>query len=199
MFLLLHSSDGDDDMTGALAQGDGFSPVAHVGADGSFEWKNVLPGNYSVQISEASTMPDSFLKSVTAGGHDGLESGFSINGGTVALDLLASGNGAVAEGVVTGAKDEAVADVMVVAVPGVRFRNHPALYRKAVTDQSGRFRLRGLPPGDYTLYAFESLEGDEFYNPEFLKLYEGQGKTLRLSEGERKSLQIKAIPGEDQP
>jgi hypothetical protein len=43
------------------------------------------------------------------------------------------------------------------------------------------------------------VEGEEYYSPEFLKLYEGQGKTLRLSEGERKSLQIKVIPGEDQP
>jgi hypothetical protein len=199
VFLMLRSTDGDDDMMGALAQADGFSPVAHVGADGSFEWKNIPPGNYSVQISDASTMPDWFLKSVFAGGHDGLESGFSVSGATVALDLVASGNGAVAEGAVTDSKEEAVAGAAVVAVPDVRFRNHPERYRKSITDQSGRFSLRGLPPGNYTLYAFESSEGDEFYNPEFLKLYEGQGKTLRLSEGERKSVQIKAIPGEDQP
>ena len=199
MFLVLRSAEGDDEMLGALAEGDSFSPVAHVGADGGFEWKNVPPGNYSVQISEASTMPDWFLKSVTAGGHDGLDFGFSMSGGSVTLDVLASGNGAFAEGVVTGRKDEAVADVVVIAVPEARFRNHPERYHKAVTDQSGRFSLRGLPPGDYTLYAWESVEGEEYYSPEFVKLYEGQGKTLRLSEGERKSLQIKVIPGEDQP
>jgi hypothetical protein len=56
-----------------------------------------------------------------------------------------------------------------------------------------------LPPGDYTLFAWESVDGDVYYNPEFLKSYEGQGKALSLTEGERKSLQIKAIPaGEDQ-
>jgi hypothetical protein len=197
MFLVLCSADGDDDMLGALAEGDGFSPMAHVGADGSFEWKNVPPGNYSIQISEASTMPDWFLKSVTAGGRDGSESGFTVSGGTVALDLMASGNGAFAEGVVTGRKDEAVADVVVIAVPEARFRNRPERYRKAVTDQAGRFSLRGLPPGDYTLYAWESLEGEEYYSPEFLKSSEGQGKTLHLNEGDRKSVQIKVIAGED--
>ncbi len=198
VFLILRAADGDDDMS-ALGQGEGFSPVAHVGADGSFEWKNVPPGNYSVEISEASTMPDWFLKSVTAGGHDGLESGFNVSGGAVTLDLLASGNGAVVEGVVTGAKDEVVADAAVIAVPGLLLRNHPERYRKAVTDQRGRFSLRGLPPGDYTLYAFDSLEGDEFYNPEFLKLYEGQGIALRLNEGERKNLRVKSVASEDQP
>ena len=144
-------------------------------------------------------MPDWFLKSVMAGGRDGSESGFSVSSGTVTLDLLASGNGSFAEGVVTGRKDEAVADVVVVAVPELRFRNRPERYRKAVTDQTGRFSLRGLPPGDFTLYAWDSVEGEEYYSPEFLKRYEGQGKTLRLNEGERKSVQIKAIPSEDQP
>jgi hypothetical protein len=199
VFLVLRSADGDDDMIGALAEVDGFSPVTHVGADGSFEWKNVPPANYLVQIAEASTMPDWFLKSVMAGGRDGSESGFSVSSGTVTLDLLASGNGAFVEGVVTGRKDEVVADVTVVAVPEVRFRNRPERYRKAVTDQSGRFSLRGLPAGDFTLYAWESVEGEEYYSPEFLKSYEGQGKVLRLNESERKSVQIKAIPSADQP
>ena len=196
IFLMLRSSEGDDD-TMVTPQGDSFSSVAHVGGDGNFEWKNVPPGNYFVQISEASDTPDYFMKSVNAGGHDSLESGFSVGGGTIALDLVASGNGAVAEGVVSGSKDEAVPDVTVVAVPGLRFRNRPERYRKAITDQSGHFSFRGLPPGEYTLYAFESLEGDEFYNPEFLKVHEGQGKTLHLAEGERKNLQVRSIPGEE--
>jgi hypothetical protein len=200
MFLLLRSADGDDDVLGAVSLSEGFSTVAHVNADGSFEWKNIPPGHYSVQMSEASALPDWFLKSVAAGGRDAADSGFSLNGSTSTLDLLivASANGAVAEGVATNQKDEPVADAVVVAVPAARFqRGHPDRYRKAVTDQSGRFTLRGLPPGDYTLFAWESVDGEAYYDPEFLQGYEGQGKALSLTEGERKSLQIKAIPASD--
>ena len=198
IFLLLRSTDGDgeDDALGAFTMREDFSTLAHVNADGSFEWKGVPAGHYSVQISDASAMPDWFLKSV-ASGRDAADSGFSVSGGTTTLDLVASANGAVAEGVATTHKDEPVADAVVVAVPEARFRSHPDRYRKAVTDQGGRFTLRGLPPGNYTLFAWESVDGEAYYNPEFLKGYEGQGKALNLGEGERKSVQLKAISAVD--
>jgi hypothetical protein len=204
MFLLLRSSDndsdGDNDSLSSITMGISFSNVAHVNGDGSFEWKNVPAGNYAVQISEASTMPDWFLKSVTAGGRDVGDSGFSVSGGTTNLTLVASANGAAAEGLASNQQDEPVADAVVVAVPETRFRNHPDRYRKALTDQSGRFRLRGLPSGDYTLFAWESVDGEAYCNPEFLKSYEGQGKALHVTEGLRVSVQLKTIPAaEDQP
>jgi hypothetical protein len=198
IFLQLRLADGDDDSLASFSLEDGFSTLAHVNADGTFEWKNVPAGHYSIQLSDASAMPDWFLKSVTAG-HDAVDSGFSVGGGTTSVDLVASANGAVVEGIATSQKDEPVTDAVVVAVPEAPFRSHPERYRKAVSDQSGHFILRGLPPGDYTLFAWESVDGDAYYNPEFLKSYEGQGKALSFIEGERKSLQLKVIPAaEDQ-
>jgi len=67
-------------------------------------------------------------------------------------------------------------------------------YRKTVCDQSGLFTLRGLRPGDYTLFAWESVDGESYYSPDFVKNYESQGSALHLGEGERKSVQLLAIP-----
>jgi hypothetical protein len=64
-----------------------------------------------------------------------------------------------------------------------------------VSDQSGRFSLRGIQPGDYTVLAWESVDGEAYYNPEFLKSYEGQGSSLRVSEGDRKGLRVEVISG----
>ncbi len=128
------------------------------------------------------------------------DSGISVNGGTVVLDLVASANGAVVNGVVTNRKGEPVANAVIVAVPEPRLRTRTDRYHKTVSDQAGRFILRGIPPGDYTLLAWESMDGDAYYNPEFLKTYEGQGSALHASEGERQSVQLEAIPEtEDQP
>ncbi len=199
-FLLLRSPGNDDDILRSVSMGAGFSPLTHVNTDGSFGWTDVPPGHYSIQLSDASAMPDYFLKSVTVSGHDASDSGFNLNGATITMDVVVSGKGAIAEGVATNAKEELVADAVVVAVPETRFRSHPDRYRKAVTDQSGRFALRGLPPGNYTVFAWESVDSEAYYNPEFLKNYEGQGKALRVAEGDRASLPVKTIPEiEDQP
>ena len=94
----------------------------------------------------------------------------------------------------TNQKDEPVADAVVVAVPEARFRTHPDRYRKAATDQSGHFSLRGLPSGDYTVFAWESVDGDAYYDSEFLKSCEAQGKALHVSEGDRTTVQLRTIP-----
>jgi hypothetical protein len=202
IFLVLRSSDGDDETLGTVAGGLS-SAVAHVNSDGSFEWKNVPAGHYSIQISEASEMPDWFLKSVLAGGSDATDSGFSVSGGAITVDLVASANGAAVEGTVVyqhpGSetdgpnKDEPVADAVVVAVPEARFRNHPERYRKVVSDQRGQFLLRGLPPGDYTLFAWESVDGEAYYDPQFLRVYEGQGKAFHAVPGDHATFELKVI------
>jgi hypothetical protein len=85
-------------------------------------------------------------------------------------------------------------------VPESRLRGRVERYRKTVSDQSGWFTLHGVVPGDYAVLAWESVEGEAYYNPEFLKTYEGQGSALRVGEGDRKSLRLEVIPeSEEQP
>jgi uncharacterized protein (DUF2141 family) len=200
IFLSLQSTDNEDD-TSAFTLGEGFSNLAHVAPDGSFEWNGIPPGEYSVRlVTDADANADWYLKSTVVAGRDVSDSGISINGGTLALDLVASARGAVAEGVAADRKGDPVANAVIVAVPEPRLRSRLDRYRKTVSDQSGRFNLRGLPPGDYTVFAWESVDGEAYYNPNFLKIYEAQGTALRVSEGDRKALQLEAIPEvEDQP
>jgi len=199
-FLSLRSAEGDDDVLGALSLGEGFATVAHVNRDGSFEWKSVPPGRYYIELAgDPGANADWFVKSMAAGGREATDAGFSVGGGVAAVELVASANGAVADGVVADAKGEPLANATVVAVPEARLRARTDRYRKTVSDQSGHFTLHGLPPGEYTLFAWESVDGEAYYNPEFLKSYDGQGTVLRVSEGERKSLQLAVIPGVEDP
>jgi hypothetical protein len=216
VFLSLLSADGDDDVSsampigaglaalpqviadGSVESGESFAPQTHVKADGSFEWKDVPAGHYYIQFSgDESVSSDWFLKSVVVAGRDVTDSGFSVNGGSSVLDLVASSDGAVVDGLVANTKSEPVANAVVVAVPEPRLRSRTDRYYKTVTDQSGRFTLHGVTPGAYTLIAWESVDGEAYYNPEFLNKYAGQGKALHLTEGERTSVQLQAVSWEE--
>jgi len=194
IFLALQSVDPEQDEA-MIASRETFSSIAHVAPDGSFQWTDVPAGDYYVQVMGDSAGNEGwFVKSLTAGGRDLNDSGLSLSGGSASLDLVVSVNGAVVEGVAVDHNGEPTANALVVAVPEPRLRSRPDLYRKTVTDQSGRFTLRGIRPGQYTFFALETVEGDAYYNSDFLKSYEQQGTPLQLSEGARKSLQLKVIP-----
>jgi len=192
IFLTLQAVEGEPE--GGVTFGEGFSNITHVAADGSFQWTDVPAGSYYVEMAGENGEGDGwYLKAVSAGGRDVNDVGMSVSGGLVVMDVVASANGGVVEGVITDHKGEAVANAVVVAVPEARLRGRVDRYRKTVSDQSGHFSLRGLRPGEYTLLAWESVDEGAYYNPEFLKVYEGQGTVLRVSEGERKSVHVEAI------
>jgi hypothetical protein len=193
-FLILHPADGDDDDR-AFAAGESFTNLTHVMRDGSFEWNDIPAGNYSIQfVGDANANPDWFVKSVLSAGHDVNDSGISVNGGTMMVDLVASANGGTVDGIAVDAKGDPLPNAIVVLVPEARLRSHSDRYGKTVSDQTGRFSLRGVRPGDYTLYAWESLDGDAYFNPDFLKAYEGQGSAVHVGEGERKNVQAQVVP-----
>jgi len=200
MFLSLQSTDGEDDAS-AFTLGEGFSNLAHVAPDGSFAWSGVPPGDYCVHfITDSDANADWYLKSTLIAGRDVNDSGISVNSGSLVLDLVASPRGAVAEGLATDRKGDPVPNAVIVAVPESRLRGRVDRYRKTVSDQSGRFTLHGLPPGTYTVFAWESVDGEAYYNPDFLKTSEAQGTPLHVTEADRKPLQLEVIPeAEDQP
>jgi hypothetical protein len=62
-----------------------------------------------------------------------------------------------------------------------------------VADQAGAFQIRGLPPGDYRLYAWQQVEEGAWMDPDFLAPLTGKAEKVSLSEGGRESRQVKMI------
>lgn len=189
-FLLLQSTDNDDMDT----VGEHFTNLAHVSPDGSFQWGDVPQGKYYLQlVHTGGTNEGWFLKSVLLGGRDISDAGIPVNGGTIMLELVASTNGATVDGIATNSQGEMAANAVVVAVPEARMRGRLDRYATTVSDQNGHFVLQGIRPGDYTLLAWDSVDGEQYYNPDFVKNYEGQGTSIRVGEGDRKSVQLPVI------
>ncbi len=173
-----------------------FGANAPVDRSGNFEWKNVNPGNYIVQVYGGNGQ-GTFLKSVTLGGRD-IATGFTPSG-PATLELVVSTSGGMIEGVVVEKEkdvdnDYPVANATVVAVPEEKFRKLPDHFGVGSTDQHGRFTIRGVAPGSYTLYAWQDLAEGVYRDPDFLKSQEANGMAVKVEEGSRRQVELKASP-----
>jgi protocatechuate 3,4-dioxygenase beta subunit len=165
---------------------------SRVREDGSFRLRNVGDGEYRVSLRGLPA--DFYLKEARLGNDDVLE-GLAISGGRLPgpLELLLSPNGGRIEGTVRGEEQQALGGVRVVLVPEPRRRHQFHLYKTSTTDQYGRFTLRGIPPGEYKLFAWEEVESGAYQDSEFLHPYEKHGEDVRVQEGETINVELDAI------
>jgi Carboxypeptidase regulatory-like domain len=165
---------------------------ARVDSDGSFTLNDApdLP----LRVSVYGQSQDSYLKAVTYGGVDSLEDGFTARAGVAAtLEVTLSSRGAHVQGSVINAEGLPAVGVCVVLVPDGKHRTRLSLYKEAQTDQRGQFLLRGISPGDYTLFSWNEVEVGAWEDPDFLKAFEDRGEKVTVQEGEAKSINLTAI------
>lgn len=159
---------------------------------GTVTFNKVYDGNYNVR---AGGLPDdAYLSKAVFDEKDVINEAMKIRGGAGKLDLTISSNGAHVEGSVLDKDHQPVTSAMVVLVPEEAKRSRSDLFRTATSDQYGHFVLRGVPPGSYKLFAWEAIDYGAYQDPDFLKAYEDQGKTVQLAPGERSSPELKVIP-----
>ena len=58
-------------------------------------------------------------------------------------------------------------------------------------DQDGRFKITGLPPGEYYVVAVDRLESDQSRDPEFLERARSRAVSLSLREGETRNVELR--------
>ena len=58
-------------------------------------------------------------------------------------------------------------------------------------DQDGRFKISGLPAGDYYVVAVDRIEPGEASDPDFLERVRSRATSLSLNEGETKTVDLR--------
>jgi hypothetical protein len=96
-------------------------------------------------------------------------------------------------GTLTTEQGAAVTELTVIA-----FSTDPTFWRPqsrqiatARPDQTGRFRIRGLPAGDYYLAAVDPAQQGEWYDPSYLDEHRVNAAQVSLGEGETKTQDFK--------
>jgi len=168
-----------------------------VAADGaSLAFQGRLRPGEPYTVSAANLPNDDYLKDVRTDGHSIERNQLTGSGPHQQIEIVISTAGGHIEGVVWDQKDQP-ASVSVLLIPDSAHRTYFDLFRKAHSNREGKFTLRGVPPGTYTVLAFDGVDPDDLLSdPELLKSYADRGESLIVSEGGHYAPLLHVISGD---
>jgi carboxypeptidase family protein len=172
----------------------GMTGPAPVHDDLTFEAK-ARPGTMRVQL--ANPMPGWAIRSVRYRGVDVIDTGLELraNENVTDVDVELTNRLTDLSGVVTTAKGETVKDYSIVVFPIDREKWTPTsrYLKTARPDQDGRYKVNGLPPGEYRVIAVDYVDSNDWNDPEFLERIQSRSTPFSLTDGETKSLDLRIV------
>jgi uncharacterized surface anchored protein len=103
---------------------------------------------------------------------------------------------ATVSGAVVDAKDQPFQAATVVLIPNSR--NRTDLYKNATTDQNGKFNLGNVAPGDYKLYAWESIPAGAYHDAAYMRPFDDKGKPVTIGKSAAMPVQLNVIAATQQ-
>jgi 5-hydroxyisourate hydrolase-like protein (transthyretin family) len=162
--------------------------------DGTFQIDNMIPGEFRIEIGWVRSA--FYLKEARFGSSDLLTSPFRFTGNEPGnLEVVLAPNVAAIEGLVTNNRLSGASGAQVVLVPD-KARHRAELFRAVTTDQEGRFRIPNVSPGDYKLYAWESIEAYRWFDMDFIKTFDPFATPVHLNESQRQTINARLIPAQ---
>ena len=159
--------------------------------DGTFSVFNLTPGEYVLSIDY---LWDQYIKEARFGGVDVLNRPLRFTGSeTGPLEIVVSSDMGSLDGKVLNQQLETMSAAQVVLVPD-RNRERAKLFRAVTTDAKGNFSIPHIAPGDYKLFAWESLEPNGYFDPELLRRSESTGLPVHVDELSKQTVSLTAMP-----
>jgi hypothetical protein len=81
--------------------------------------------------------------------------------------------------------------VVLIAKPELRGRQDS--FHKFTADQNGHYHFENVRPGDYKLFAWDDVEPNIWFDPEFLKGFEDQGTALTIPVSGQATLPLRLL------
>ena len=166
---------------------------AQVRPDGRFTLEQVLPGDW--QLAVTPVLPG-FLKSARLGDKDIQFTTFEINGSNdAALNIVVSMRTATLDGEVDSVPPASKRAGILIAPVG-RFHNLLRFYYNTAADDEGKFKLSGIAPGKYKVFAFEKMTPANFFAPEAVDQLDDLGETIEFAESATLEAHPKLVPAD---
>ena len=135
-------------------------------------------GPFPCRMSRRAGFPDNvYIHSARTDDADVLTDGLDVTDHSVdSLVVIVGSKGGTVEGNVYGERQEPIVGAHAVLMPNSSRR----ATKVVTTDQSGRFAIRGIVPGDYKIFAWDDVEPNAYFDPSFIEPYDAQGTPLHV-------------------
>ncbi len=168
-----------------------FGPQANarVEKDGTFTLEGVPAGSHLIRPN--GNLRGWVLQSVTIGTREVTDVPIQLRSGEAVSNVSIVFTDRLTEitGTVTTDQGAPIPEYTVLA-----FSTDPSLWRAqarhimtARPDQTGKFRIRGLPPGDYYVTTVDPAEQGEWFEPSYLDDHRAGAARIALGDGESKA------------
>jgi beta-lactamase regulating signal transducer with metallopeptidase domain/protocatechuate 3,4-dioxygenase beta subunit len=187
---LQNSIPGLPGVSSTAINGDAFSINAPQVGDYRVFVNPIMTPFISGPVRKPAIPPDlqnAYVKAIRLNADDGLNGTVNVAPRPGQLEIVIALNGGIVEGVVND-RQQPAPNATVVLVPAVRSRID--LYRIVNSGGNGRYRMQGIPPGDYRVFAWEYIEDGTWFDSEFTRTQESKGKPVRITEGNTSDLSL---------
>ena len=173
-------------------------------SSGSQSPPGIPPGDYRVYVTpllspptQDETTPRSspsyYVKSIRLGDQDLLNEKLRLQSQPQdPLTIVIGTRPATLQGRVLDDRQQPSTGSTVVLVHDGELRYH-VQERATTSDASGRFEFENLAPGNYKVFAWTNVDRGAWHDPEYMRNFESFGIPLRIEEGGRDLLDVRAI------
>lgn len=156
----------------------GVSMEAKWGSDRStFSFIDAIPGSYRLYVSPPAPW---YVKSAALAGHDILSGDFTVSQAAAPIEIVIANDGGSIEGDVVNADGQPVSGGV------LALRNGRAM----VTESNVHFKLTGLAPGDYKVWAWDDASEVPWADAEWMRRYAGSGADVTVASGQSSQVKL---------
>ncbi|HVW84108.1 MAG TPA: carboxypeptidase-like regulatory domain-containing protein [Bryobacteraceae bacterium] len=163
----------------------GSGQVKWNGDRSRFTINDVMPGTYRLEVF---LPPPFYLKSATLGGRDIARAEIPIAQAAGPIDVALSDDSGSIEGQAEDSNGQPAASWIMALGEG-------RAARTALSGPDGHFKMDGLPPGDYRVYAWDDGREVEYADPDWMKQH-GSGVTVTVQAGQSQQLKLTQQPSQ---
>ena len=163
-----------------------------VDASGRFLVYNVPQERYRLLVGQLPST--AYVADIRQGNQSVFDEGFELAGAASEILVMIQKQGQTVSGMVRFSDGIPAEGATVVLVPPEAKRRSSMHYRVMDTDANGAFSMQDVPPGEYTVFAWENILPTAWMNPKVLEKYEKRGRSISLTPGITLDLQLPLIP-----